>query len=220
MDTPYISQHQPLVFIKGYWLDDAQSCEWQVSDPREPLYGYADQLFRDVAEGQTLVHGMLDINFRWKGYLHAALTEIDSQTLDFRSGGDTFDQAGIDPRRVPVAGYRAYLEKAYQEFDIPGFQRLSRGVQAEFWDPAQQEDRPNFQGSLARRPARYPNPFDLTIVFDPSDPADAQKRLDPQRVETIRGVRIMAQSKMIVNAVPGGGQALIERYQFIAQDVV
>jgi len=163
---------------------------------------------------------MLDINFRWKGYLHAALTQIDKQTLDFKAGGDTFDQAAIDPRRIPVAGYQAYLEKSFQEYDIPGFQRLSRGVQSEFWDAEREEDRPTFRGSLARRPARYPNPFDLTIVFDPSDPSDSQKRLDPQRVETIRGVRIMAQSKMIVNAVPGGGQALVERYQFIAQDVV
>ena len=217
----YISQHQPLIFINGFWLDDAQACEWQVSDPKEPLYGYADHLYRDVAEGQTLVHGMLDLNFRWKGYLYAALAHIDDikNNIDPKAGGDTFDQAPIDPRCVPVDGFKAYLEKSFQEYDIPGFKRLSRGLQGEFWDIEKQEDRPDARGSLARRPGRYPNPFDLTVVFDPSDPTDSQKRLDQQRVETIRGVRIMAQSKMIVNAVPGGGQAVIERYQFIARDV-
>jgi hypothetical protein len=69
----YFSGAQVSLYIGDVWVDEVTSISYQVSQQRVPLYGYADQLWRDVAEGQVLVQGNFSINFKEAGYLWVIL---------------------------------------------------------------------------------------------------------------------------------------------------
>lgn len=252
--SPYIAQYAPTIFLGGFWLDDARGIEFQISDPKEPLYGFRDVQFRSVARGQTVVHGILDLNFRFKGYLSLALArgarpkipsffetegtlseklDIDERRLEAeREEGNDFRNGVIDPRDLSAAAWRSLLEKPHEEFDISRFVRLSDAMKEEFWDDPTDLSTVRdsiIDGTIQQnrvRAGEWPNPeevphgFDLTVVYEHPDPSNIENEQDESLVETIKDVHIMSQSKIIINAVPGGGEAVVERYQFIARDVV
>lgn len=252
-ERSYISQYQPVVFIGGYWVDDAQACEWQRSSPKEPLYGFRDTEFRTVATGQKLVHGILDLNFRYKGYLTLALSRLatlgrrtehaiadGTQIPGVASGGthaqstpadrlqqlihayrepNFFQSVGVDPRRISATDRRNLLEKPFEDFDIETFTKLSEAMKDDLWS-----DGIDFLGVAKTEEDRtaavdWPLPFDLKIAYDQPDPLDPGRPEDFSRVEIIRDVHFVGDSKLIANTVPGGGRAVTERYQFIARTV-
>ena len=245
----YIASYQPSVFIGQYWVDDAQACEWQVTDPKEPLYGFRDREFRAVAQGQTLVHGILDLNFRVKGYLSLALARLDTIARQVEKGvqsgdisakqgprrlreilhaateGNDFASAGIDPLSLTPEARRQFLQKSFEEFDIPTFTRLSEALRDDLWNGAvasiSQGGVLNLPEVHANRPraGAWPLPFDMSVVYDQNDAFNPAQGLDRARVELLRDVHIVGMSKMITNTVPGGARAIIERYQFIARTV-
>jgi hypothetical protein len=243
-DRPYVAQDQPTIFIGGYWLDDAQGIEFQAQDPKEPLYGFRDTHFRSVARGQTLIHGMLDINFRYKNYLTTVLSTLAA--LDVSPTGGEFspdkeqlkrlslvDQkndlrtTNLDPRSMSTLTYIKLLETPHTQFNIKEFTRLSDAVKSTFWDKLPTDDPvQRSRQSLAKtRPGEWPDPtkvpvpFDLTIVYLGADPNDPTAELDGTLVETLKGVYIVSDGKRMANEVPGGGDVIIERYQFIAQTI-
>lgn len=239
-NSPYIAQYAPTIFLGGFWLDDARGIEFQISDPKEPLYGFRDVQFRSVARGQTVVHGVLDLNFRFKGYLSLALAKIrtaDPQRdrpsltdalIREEAEGNDFRNGAIDPRDISSQAWRDLLETPHEEFDIPRFTRLSDALKEQFWDDPSDfstvADRINGGGARARAgewpdSEELPKPFDLTVVYQHPDPSSIEDEQDEMLVEIIKDVHIMSQSKIIINAVPGGGEAIVERYQFIARDV-
>lgn len=65
----YFSGTQASIYIGDVLVDEVTSISYQVSQSRTPLYGYADQLFRDVSKGVVLVQGEFSINFKEAGYL-------------------------------------------------------------------------------------------------------------------------------------------------------
>lgn len=262
MDSPYIAQYKPTLFIGGFWLDDAKGIEFQISDPKEPLYGFRDVNFRSVARGQTLVHGILDLNFRFKGYLPLVLARLQQmntnrglQDLTAQLGagvpstienpqsnfdlttrhiihreeqGNDFRNGAIDPRKISATQYKALLETPHLQFDIPKFTRLSNALKDTYWnDPEDIHTVSDRIIANGRRPRigewpsaqEIPRAFDITVVYQHPDPANIEDEQDEALVEVIRDVHIMSQSKIIMNAVPGGGDNIIERYQFIAKDV-
>lgn len=72
-NTEYFSGGQVSLYIGDIWVDEITSLSYAVQQSRRPLYGYADQLFRDVAEGQVLVTGQFSLNFKEAGYLFLVL---------------------------------------------------------------------------------------------------------------------------------------------------
>ena len=235
----YVPSYRPSVFIKGFWVDDALGCEWQVTDPKEPLYGFRDIEFRSVAQGQTLVHGLLDINFRMKGYLVLALSRLEtpdqriarnttgsnaspqrmSEIIHAAEVGNDFASSGIDPLSLSPEARRAFLEKSYQEFDIETFYKLSKAVREDLWDTTVDHLSVSEAHAKRGRAAAWPFPFDLTVVYDQIASGNDRDQLDNARVEIIRDVHIVGMSKMFANTVPGGAKAITERYQFIARTV-
>lgn len=77
-NSEYFSGAQVSVYIGDVWVDDITSITFQVEQKRSPLYGYADQYFRDVAKGQVLVQGSFTINFKEAGYLFLILDRYQS----------------------------------------------------------------------------------------------------------------------------------------------
>lgn len=69
----YFSGSQASIYIGDVLVDEITSFNYQVSQSRSPLYGYADQLFRDVSKGVVLVQGSFSVNFKEAGYLWLVL---------------------------------------------------------------------------------------------------------------------------------------------------
>jgi hypothetical protein len=246
LGRPYVSTDSATIFIAGFWLDDAKGIEWQVQDPKQPLYGYRSFQFDDVAMGQTLVHGMLDLNFRYKGYLAMVLARLQDlklrntnlfqgleddtgvegayrQLLQQREQQNDFRSQGIDPRKIAPADYGALLATPHQQFNVNGFNRLAEAMREEFWDEGSQEALNQAQLALNQRPRAGTfnlEELDLKIAYKQTDPTDALDNEDSGMTYTLKGVRFVSQSQVLTNNVPGGGEPIIERYQFIAREIV
>ncbi len=65
----YYSGAQCAVYIGEVLVDEVTSISFEVQQSKRPLFGYADQLFRDVSKGQVFVQGQFTINFKEAGYL-------------------------------------------------------------------------------------------------------------------------------------------------------
>ena len=72
-DLDYFNGAQMFVYIGDTWVDEVTSMSYQLTQSKTPLYGYASQLYDDVAPGQVLVQGQFTINFKEQGYMWAVL---------------------------------------------------------------------------------------------------------------------------------------------------
>jgi hypothetical protein len=247
-ERPYISQYQPTVFLGGLWLDDCQALEYQATDPKEPLFGFRDREWRHVAQGQTVVHGMIDVNFRFKGYLSLAIANLSNLDRLLRSefflqsgfGGQTgvltvrevlhalteaneFGDGSITTNTLTAEARESLLTQSFERFDFNQFTRLSDALRDDIWDglgakSADPTSKEHIQRTRAR-PGTWPYGFNMSVVYDQTDPFDSEATQDNAMVEILRDVRITSQSKIIVNNAPGGGRPIVERYQFIASSV-
>ncbi len=239
----YVSTDSATLFVKGWWIDDAAAIQYQVMDPKEPLFGYRDKHWRTVAEGNVMVHGALDINFRYKGYLTFLLANLEflqtrielARTFDegnvlgdyanFLYGlnpDNNLRQVGLDVTDLTAEQRAAILESSVEDFDLRKFRRLGNAMKEDFWrtNVSQYDSRADQQAAQRKRVGTWPDGFDIDIVFAQNEVDDLTKNQDPGLVERLVDVRIIGQSKILQNSVPGGGEPLIERYQFIAKDVV
>jgi hypothetical protein len=76
------------IYIGGYRLSDAFRVDWDARDSKTPLYGWADDTFKAVSNGRKIITGRLVINYRYPGYLTAAIAEYQNQ------------QSPIDTRKI------------------------------------------------------------------------------------------------------------------------
>ncbi len=69
----YFSGAQCALYVGDIWVDEVTSISYSVSQSRRPLYGYADQLFKDMSKGQVIIQGEFTINFKESGYIWLVL---------------------------------------------------------------------------------------------------------------------------------------------------
>lgn len=69
----WFSSSQCALFIGDILVDEVTSLNFVVQQNRRPLYGYADQYFRQMSKGQVIVQGQFSINFKEAGYLFLIL---------------------------------------------------------------------------------------------------------------------------------------------------
>lgn len=72
-DLDYFSGSQMFLYIGDVWVDEVTSLQYVTQQIKTPIYGYASQLWDDVAAGHVLVSGQFTINFKEQGYLWAVL---------------------------------------------------------------------------------------------------------------------------------------------------
>jgi hypothetical protein len=72
-DLEYFNGSQVFLYIGDVWVDEITSLQYQTSQGKTPLYGYASQLCDDITKGHVLVQGSFTINFKEQGYLWAVL---------------------------------------------------------------------------------------------------------------------------------------------------
>lgn len=67
------------VFFGDIWVDDIVTIQWNVSQTKTPVYGYASQYYDAVAMGTVIVQGALVVSFKEVGYLNVIQSLIESQ---------------------------------------------------------------------------------------------------------------------------------------------
>ena len=83
-DNDYFTSTQCSIYIGDVWVDEVTSISYQRQQNKQPIYGYASQLYDDCSAGQVIVHGSFSINFKEQGYLWAVLRRwhsLDSDAL-------------------------------------------------------------------------------------------------------------------------------------------
>lgn len=84
-DSDYFSGAQVAIYIGDIWIDEVTSLSFSLQEPRVPLYGYADNLFKDVCRGQVIVSGSFSVNFKEAGYLWLVLQRYQKFHNDSKS---------------------------------------------------------------------------------------------------------------------------------------
>lgn len=143
-DLEYFSGSQMLLYIGDVWVDEITSLHYGRVTTKQPIYGYASQLWDDVSDGHVLVQGQFTINYKEQGYLWAILRRFKNistnQALGARTGTNRdakFDRAlGIDgdgfEDRRPVWGSNATkVNRASIERITSG--KATRGQQYKFY---------------------------------------------------------------------------------------
>lgn len=72
-DQEYFSGSQVSIYIGDIWVDEITSFSYGIQHDKRPLYGYASEVFDDIANGQIIVQGQFTINYKEQGYLWAVL---------------------------------------------------------------------------------------------------------------------------------------------------
>ncbi len=72
-DQDFFSGSQAMIYIGDVWVEDINHFEFSVSQSKQPIYGYASELFDGVSHGNVLVQGSFSINFKESGYLWLVL---------------------------------------------------------------------------------------------------------------------------------------------------
>ena len=85
----YFSGSQIGIYIGDILVDDVASIQFQVSQSKRPIYGYASQYFHTVAAGQVLVEGNFAIPFKESNYLIATLQRYSEKMPPIRGDKET-----------------------------------------------------------------------------------------------------------------------------------
>jgi len=224
----HFSGIQSSIYIGDDLIDEALSVEYQVSQRKTPIYGYASQLFDVVAPGPVIVQGSLTVNYIEAGYLwvvlnrYKKLTKVLSvvQELSGHSpntisailtsqlsgmGVSVQDLALGNVSNIQRSDFIATLARTASK-DASTFQAQMDLMEAEIWG-----SRTNELDNQARR--ADDNDFDDVEIYvvhgDLSDPNA------PSTARRISGVHFLSCAQQVTP----DGEPQIEQYSFLARNV-
>jgi len=237
----YWGPAQVRLYIDGAWIDDACGVQYQIRDSKTPKYGYFDQFFRTVARGQTIVQGMLSINFRFLGYLRSAIEKQIRRRSDFArlvGGGDLprenvrnlngvsnlTEAARLEVLSAMAQGYPPNLRnETFEEWKdkiwgIDSNDEWDRMMDRRLEKPgvlSTEESDERVERRSYQRPGLFTEGFDIMMVYG-TQPVNES---DPGLIRVIQQVHLTGESQRVEIDVPDGGRAIREVYQFFARDV-
>lgn len=238
----YWGPAQVRLYLDGSWIDDAAAVQYQIQDNKTPKWGYFDRFFRTVAQGQTLVQGMLSIQFRFNGYLRSALEGQIKRRSDFKrmtdpaeglprqNLGGLRDIANLgDAARLEVLSsiaqgyppdlrsfkFEEWKNKLWGLDDRDEFFRMNdqSAEKPDVSDAKEIQDRVDRRSY--QRPGLLTSGFDIMMVYG-TDPVNGE---EPGLIRVIQQVHLTGESQRVEIDVPDGGRAIREVYQFFARDI-
>jgi hypothetical protein len=229
--TNYPSPAETKIYINNSWIDDAYRVDYTVSNPRTPLYDYTSTFFKDVAEGHTIVHGQLILNFRFPGYLMTAIKDnlgYQKQRGIFKTGlvARQFQSRSLDGSRGTAQSselIRDLLEGSAQErvSKLLAYKRLGALEHVKQVSDALFGDGTNMislggetAGAVATHQGRLP--FSITMRYGGEEAL---------YTKTIEECYLVGESQVIsASAIAGGdlsasGMPIFEIYSFFGRKV-
>lgn len=228
----YPTPAQTSVFIGDQWVDDAARVQFEIQNPRIPLYGYNRPEFSVVADGKILVTGNLVINYRMPGYLLQAIRNAaDSGAVRNMDVALRVHQgAGGDVPRLNRPQLYELLKELQKDTDgTKRLTRLARGMRDGSFREVSALMRQVMGGRFSdvgeRWYARRSNPalgpsseiaFDIQIAYGDS--------YGPMRVDVLEECYVTGMGKAMSASAGGGGfsasgMPIFEIYPFIARSV-
>lgn len=237
----YWGPAQVRLYVDGVWADDACAIQYMIQDNKVPKYGYSDKYYRTVAQGQTLVTGMLSINFRFNGYLRSVIEKQIRRRSDFNSlvnSGPGWPRLNVrtleDIKNLDDAGKLetlAFIAQGYPPKDRgkvfdnwkdmiwgKGTDRFEKSLDSTLETPRIMGDstiQERVEARSYQRPGLFTTGFDVMMVYG-TDPENIK---DPGYIRVIQDVHLTGEAQRIEIEVPDGGRAIREVYQFLARDV-
>lgn len=212
----YFSGAQAHIYIGGILLDEVTSLQWSVHQAKVPIYGYASQLFKEMAKGSVLVQGQFSINFIEPNYLYSVLDAVNMQKVPMgrQENEKRFEEqlkkslnalsSSSDPNAAAEQwkAIKALEEKNKEEVDNFFFKKMNDVL----WGPSESEKIQTTPGQVDDSSI---NGFDIKIDFKWEDSQS------PQTSQTIKNVHILGSS----SALMIDEQPIQEVYSFYAQSV-
>lgn len=223
-ENPYYSPSQVKILIGDYVVDDAISIQWNVQDQRIPIYGYNDRKYRTTVAGRSIVQGMLEINFRFFGYLTWAMQQIKEDADILETASDvalvkhlnnkdeslkTFkNYAGLEEKASHIANSFADSLKAKTK------NRSSAFVPGAYFDKLKDLHWKRESQVAFQRPGELDTSCNIIVQY-----GNVINETNPLTSLLIRDVQFVGQSTAISAEVPDGGMPVREAYPFLARSV-
>lgn len=134
-NVDYFSGSQCAIYIGDVYVDEVTAISFVAQQNRRPLYGYADQYFRDVSKGQILIQGQFSVNFKEAGYLWLILNRYrellgqNSKLNPFKDTDEAYQQnieKIVNGEIQPDTRYQAFGQLSEVYAMLSGFSSSTR----------------------------------------------------------------------------------------------
>jgi hypothetical protein len=246
----YFSGTQMGVYFGDLLVDDIVSISFNVNQSKQPIYSYAEQYFHSVAAGRVLVTGSFTIPFKEANYIPYALanyayklgnTNVEGSinragitpiSYGRRNSSSRKKEYLVDRQNIErslsdrsgIDKYTLYRDLSALPDDV--WENVAERYQDVLWKNNKEEDYDS--GNLTReegatwphpsdsswqsyrRGDQYP-PFDIWLLY-----GDISNKAANNTIRKIIRCDIMGQEQVI----DATGEPILERYQFIARNLV
>ena len=215
MPNKYYTPCNVGIYIGGYKLSEAFRVDWDARDSKTPLYGWADETYSAVTNGRKIVTGRLVINYKYPGYLSAAITEFTRgqnpiNEAEIVKANDEFDQLRGKSSEERVKFLAQLAAKNYGDNALGSFASSFSGSSIDFG---------NGLRDYGIETYKIKNTFDILVTY-----GDILKE---EHIEvTLKDAYIVGQSQTISASATGGGDVsssgspIYEIYSFFAKEIV
>lgn len=230
----FYSGSQITIWFGNICLDDVVSIQWNRTQDKKPLYGYASRQFDAVANGIVTVSGSFLVNFRQVGYISMLMNQIKSlydssktnQNWDVIKNviGQHLKQGTFGPKTAEeikaLGDSDTFLAAASAYEDII----WGGGIPGDTLPTVSPDDsvKPYLAGvsqiagaSDLMQSETIPNGFNILITYGNTSGNQSRTIGDylKSTVKSIVGVHLVGESQ----AIQVGGQPVMEQYDFIAR---
>lgn len=211
MPNQYYTPCNVGIYIGGYKVSDAFRVDWDARDSKTPLYGWADETYSAVTNGRKIITGRLVINYRYAGYLSAAINEFLKEKTPINKAAivkanDEFNQLR---EKSPEERVKFLAQLAAKNY---GDNRLG---QYYYENPRGRLDMYGENNEAYK----IKNTFDILVTYGDI--------LTEEHIEiTLKDAYIVGQSQAISASATGGGDVsssgspIYEIYSFFAKEIV
>jgi hypothetical protein len=224
-DAEYFSGAQIAVYIGDVWVDEITSFQMEVIQNKEPIYGYASELFDTIGRGAKLVRGAFTINYKEDGYLFAVLNNyrkkkgLGSVISPVKDGVVTkqniekiLNMGPNDPVYQQViaemAGYSSVQQ--YGKEGLDKAEEIFNAFENAIWKRTGTNNSASQYSLQSRSPLHYGlNGFDIYISF-----GDFSNNRANSTVTRLDKVHLVGQNM----AIQVDGRPIQEGYSFIARN--
>lgn len=237
----YPSPSAVTYFINGLFIDDVFRVDFERKVTHQPVWGFDSQQYDFIARGKEIVSGNIIVNFRYPGYLRAAIKRNKSalpdvatslsnqnktyiQTLDPLTLSDKMKSLGhaMAKKKAIAAGYRSV--RGYQEptefspasASTVMIDSLKQELMKRYGSmPQEERGNPMYDSILDDKAI---TPFDLTVRYGPHGVSGGFVRVFKDCIIIGEGQTVSA------NAGVGGdfsssAQPILEIYPFFAKTI-
>lgn len=227
-DMEYFSGSQVAIYIGDVWVDEIVHFQLELTQVKNPIYGYASELWDALARGPKLVRGAFTVNFKEAGYLFAVLKHYQERikgrdVLSPYSSGNKIMRANIERIMSLEANdadlFRAYAdmasyasEKQKRNKGLDKAEDLFEDFEDAIWKKRGMEEFYNKYGITSRSSlTSCLNGFDIFIQF-----GDFTNDLSNHTIIKLETVELVGQAMTIESS----GAPVLEVYNFIARNWV